>query len=133
MKKNPETDTIHRQTITKVVEYIEANLHQPLCLETLADKASFSPYHFHRIFRQITGDTPFIYIQRRRVEKAAHLISHSTDFYLVEIAETCGFTTQSLFVSTFRKYYGVTPHEYRKQFAISNKMIRNNRKQTWRK
>ena len=63
--------------INRVIDYIEANLAGDLPLETLAGVAAFSPFHFHRIFKAMVGETLSAFIRRRRVEKAASLALQS--------------------------------------------------------
>ena len=55
----------------RVLEHIDRRLDQPLDLETLADVAHFSPFHFHRLFSAWMGETLGDYLRRRRVEIAA--------------------------------------------------------------
>src|SRR3712207_6412283 len=88
---------------------------EALDLKQLADNANMSSFHFHRIFTRLKGETPHHFIRRCRVEKAVQLIQSGQTLFLNEIAYECGFTTQSLFVKTFRKHYGISPHEFRKQ------------------
>jgi len=57
--------------INRVIDHIEANLDTDLSLERLAEVAGFSPFHFHRIFRAMMGETLNQFIQRLRIEKAA--------------------------------------------------------------
>lgn len=61
----------YRSRINRVMDYIDQHLDQTLELKTIAEIANFSPFHFHRIFTFLIGETPIDYIQRIRVEKAA--------------------------------------------------------------
>ena len=65
-----ETKEINRQEyklrIDKVTEYIHQNIDQPLSLHKMAGIACFSPFHFHRVFTFLTGETPTEYIKRTR-------------------------------------------------------------------
>ena len=54
--------------INRVLDYIEENISGDLSLRTLASVAAFSPYHFHRIFRALTGETVNGFIQRIRID-----------------------------------------------------------------
>ncbi|NDV94880.1 AraC family transcriptional regulator [Dysgonomonas sp. 521] len=114
MLKRDKSSKVHKEIVGKITDYILNNLHETLDLEQLADKASLSCFHFHRIFTKLKGETPHNFIRRCRVEKAARLIQSGQYLFLHEIAYECGFSTQSLFVRTFRKYYGISPHEFRK-------------------
>ena len=57
--------------VNRVIDYIESNLAEELQLDTPASVAAFSTFHFHRIFRAITGEPLYSFIQRFRLEKAA--------------------------------------------------------------
>ena len=61
----------YRSRINRVMDYIDIHLDQPLELKSIAEIANFSPFHFHRIFTFLIGETPIDYIQRLRIEKAA--------------------------------------------------------------
>lgn len=109
-----ETRVDYKIRINKVFDYIEKNLDADLSLSTVSEIAFFSPFHFHRIFKSITGETVGEYITRRRVEKAASVLIHKNtavgDIYL-----NYGFKDNSSFTRTFKKFYGVSPTEFRRQ------------------
>jgi AraC family transcriptional regulator len=71
-KKPSHSEYISR--INKTFDYIEANIAKPMTLEELVAVANFSKFHFSRIFQSIVGETPFQFILRVRLEKAAMLI-----------------------------------------------------------
>lgn len=100
--------------INRVFDYIDENLHEDLSLNTLAEVAFFSPFHFHRIFRYITGETVNQYVNRRKVEKAAADLMHTTTG-VSTIAEKFGFNSVSSFSRAFKNYYEVSPSEFRRQ------------------
>ena len=115
MPRRDKSSKLHREIVEKVTNYILNNLHEALYLKQLADNANMSSFHFHRIFTRLKGETPHHFIRRCRVEKAVQLIQSGQTLFLNEIAYECGFTTQSLFVKTFKKHNGISPHEFRKQ------------------
>ena len=77
-----ETKDINKQEyqlrINKVTDYIHNHIDQPLSLQKMAGIACFSPFHFHRVFTILTGETPTDYIKRTRIEKAALLLQNKT-------------------------------------------------------
>ncbi len=101
--------------INRVIDYIEINLDKVLSLEELAGVAHFSPYHFHRIFRAVMGESLFKFIQRLRLEKAASLLLVNTEEPVTRIAYDCGFSNSSAFARAFREYFGVSPRAWREQ------------------
>lgn len=104
----------YRSRINRVMDYIDIHLDQPLELKSIAEIANFSPFHFHRIFTFLIGETPIDYIQRLRIEKAACRLRENMDISISEIADSCGFCTVSLFSRIFKKFFGLTPSQFRK-------------------
>ena len=62
--------------VNRAVDYVTRNLDQPLQLEDVARAACFSPYHFHRIFRSLMGETLASFVKRVRLERSVYLLSH---------------------------------------------------------
>ncbi len=99
--------------INRVMDYIDKHIDSNLNLSTLSNIANFSPFHFHRIFTVMTGETPNGYVQRIRLERAAGLLQNNRRVPISEIAYACGFGSISLFSRSFRAYFGCTAKEYR--------------------
>ncbi len=115
MNPNETSRQEYISRMNNVMNYVDKHIDQPLNLDVLAGVANFSPYHFHRIFTVLTGETPGNYVQRMRVEKAARLLQNDKRMSISEIAYTCGFGSISLFSRTFRAYFNATAKEYRQQ------------------
>ena len=79
MHTKPITREIYKNRILKVINYIYQHVDQELSLEKLAKVAYFSPYHWHRIYHGITGETIHHTLLRLRLEKAAKSLVHSED------------------------------------------------------
>lgn len=105
--------------VNQTFDYIEANLSKEFTLEELSKAANFSKFHFARVFHAIVGETPFQFIQRLRVEKAASLIYLNRNESITEIAYRCGFNDISIFSRNFKKYFKVSPSKYRKHSNFS--------------
>jgi AraC family transcriptional regulator len=101
--------------INRVMDYIGRNLDKPIDLSVMADIASFSPYHFHRIFTYIVGETPNNFVLRIKLEKAGQLLQDSPKVTISEIATQCGFGNNSSFSRAFRSYFGMSAKEFREQ------------------
>ena len=99
--------------IQKTIDYIEMNLHEELSLESVAQFAGFSKYHYHRIFQKEVGVTASEYIRYRRIANAANMLLY-TDEKILDIALYYRFETQELFTRTFKKFYKLPPGHYRK-------------------
>jgi AraC family transcriptional regulator len=98
--------------LKRAIDYIEANLADDLALAAVAEAASYSPYHFARLFKASTGCSPHQYIIRRRVERARLLLA-TTDRPLAFIAREVGFASGSHLALHFRRLLGVPPADYR--------------------
>ncbi|MDR1762117.1 MAG: AraC family transcriptional regulator [Bacteroidales bacterium] len=115
MNPNETSRQEYISRMNKVMNYVDNHIDKVLNLDVLAGVANFSPYHFHRIFTVLTGETPGNYVQRMRIEKAARLLQNDKRMSISEIAGVCGFGSISLFSRTFRAYFDVTAKEFRQQ------------------
>lgn len=102
-----------RRRVARGVELIHGNLAQDLSLDRLASAACLAPFHFHRIFTALHGETPHRYITRLRIERAASLL-RGTDRGVADIAFSCGFESAGSFTTLFRRHCGSTPGAFRK-------------------
>lgn len=105
----------YRSRVNRAVDYIEANIDKSFTLEELAMVSNFSKFHFHRIFLAMTGETPFQFIQRLRLEKAASMMVTSPEQRITDIAFKCGFSDISVFSRNFRSHFKKSATEFRSQ------------------
>lgn len=110
MKKELQDD--YKSRMNKVFDYVDKNLDSDLSLKVLAEVASFSTFHFHRVFKFITKETLNNYINRRRLEKSVSCLLH-TKLTTSEISYKYGFSDKSSFSKSFKKFYGVSPMAFR--------------------
>ena len=114
--------------INRVIDYIEAHIDADMSLEELADVANFSPFHFHRIFHAMVGETLSGFIQRVRIEKAADRLLANPKKSITDIAFEYGFSGSSAFARAFRDTFHMSASkwrtggylEYRKQSKINS-------------
>jgi len=116
-------NTEYTQRINRVIDYLRRNLDRQLKLEELARVACFSEFHFHRIFRAVSGETLNSFANRLRLEKAARLLRYS-DQSLTAIALDCGFSSPATFSRAFRAGYDTSPSQFRKSGEIKKSKIR---------
>jgi AraC family transcriptional regulator len=100
--------------INRVIDHIDANLAEPLDLETLSAVAHFSAFHFHRVFRAMTGETLGDWVRRRRLEVAASRLLSSPDLAASAIGFDVGFASPEVFTRAFRAHFKVTPGAWRR-------------------
>jgi AraC-like DNA-binding protein/quercetin dioxygenase-like cupin family protein len=101
-------DAPRDEMIAAVRNFVQDNLARPIDLNALAKAAFMSPFHFSRVFRATTGQTPMLFLRRARVEAARALISTSS-LPLREIARRVGFADEIQLSRVFRKITGSTP------------------------
>jgi AraC-like DNA-binding protein len=85
---------------------------EPLDVRSVAAVAHISAAHFSRCFRDVFGETPHRYLQRRRVERSMFLL-RETDRSITDICLDVGFSSLGTFSRTFSEIVGETPSEYR--------------------
>ncbi len=98
--------------INKVIDYIEQHLSGQHQLEELAKIASLSKFHFLRTFKIITQETPVEYINRKRIERIASLLTLNPGKKLSDLSYQYGFENLSSFSRCFKKYFGVSASQY---------------------
>lgn len=102
------------QPVRACCEYISLHLEDRLSLSMLARQTGYTENYLSKKFKRETTLTPNEYIRRQRLEQAAFLLRTTQDD-VQNISERLQFCSQSYFADHFRRYFGVTPTEYRKQ------------------
>ncbi len=97
---------------TRVIEYIYAHLDEDPDLETLADVAALSQWHWHRIWQCTYGESIFATVKRLRLHRAAGDLGHS-DQEIRVIAARAGYGSTEAFTRSFKQAYGQTPWQFR--------------------
>lgn len=100
------------ERMEKVARYVTSHLSEPISVDDLSTMMCLSTDHFSRIFKKITGESPSIYIRRRRIERAQHLLLTS-DMPINRIAEEVGIPNLSQFTRLFSGFCGCPPKFYR--------------------
>lgn len=108
------TQRSYAARIEKVVGHLSERLDQPLTLEALAAVGHFSPYHFHRIYRGLMGETVAGTLRCMRLQRAAVELLHGTST-LDAIARRCGYGSSAAFNRAFALAYVLPPGEFRRR------------------
>jgi AraC family transcriptional regulator len=98
--------------LRKVEDYVHEHMADDISLESLAELAELSPFHFSRVFKQTTGMSPLQFVTRERITRAQQLI-RETRRSLIEIGLDVGYKNPSHFAQVFRRVAGVTPSTFR--------------------
>ncbi len=96
----------------QIKEYLDTNYTEHITLDTLTSLTHMNKYYMAHSFTKYTGHSPIHYLNRRRLEAACQLL-RDTDYSIADISSSTGFSSQSYFSQTFRKFYGITPIKYR--------------------
>jgi len=114
MKATQNSRKIYRARIDSAIAFINAHLSDDLSLDPIARAAGFSPFHFHRIFTAIVGETPHDFVNRIRLESAANLLIKAPSRSITSVAFACGFSSSAAFARAFKKHFGTSASAYRK-------------------
>lgn len=100
--------------VLRAVEYMERNLVNPISVSDVASAAAYSTFHFVRLFKALTGDTPGSYLRRRRLTEAAGELVRSRR-RVIEIAIDYQFQSREAFTRAFKECFGINPGAFRKR------------------
>ncbi len=107
-----QTERSYKERILRVLVHIQDHLDEAVSLEELAAVAHFSPYHFHRIFRGMVGESVMEHIRRLRLERAAHRLKLGNQS-VTRIAFEAGYETHEAFTRAFGAMFGESPSHFR--------------------
>ncbi len=120
MNVKTDTQNFYFERINKVIHYINNHLDENPDISKLAEIGNYSQYHFHRIMKAYLGESLGAYIIRLRLETAASLLLYSSET-VNNIAFNVGYETPSSFTKAFKKRYGISPVEFRKNNSATPK------------
>jgi AraC family transcriptional regulator len=112
LKMTKDNKNSYCARIGRVVDYLHDHLEDELDLDTLADVAAMSRWHWHRVYTAMQGETVVATVRRLRLSRAADRLANS-DADLDDIARRSGYTTSEAFGRAFKQSYGMTPGAYR--------------------
>jgi transcriptional regulator GlxA family with amidase domain len=98
-----------------LMAWLAGNLHRPVSVEAMAERACLSPRQFARVFRGETGLTPARFLEQMRVEAARRRLEAGRDG-LAAVVERCGFGTEETMRRAFIRQLGASPGDYRNRF-----------------
>jgi AraC-like DNA-binding protein/CheY-like chemotaxis protein len=120
-----ESESIENEVpfiLKKVVEYINANIHDKIDIHDLSKMTKWSHQHFIKNFTKFIHQTPYQYILKKKIEKAKALITDEK-VLLTNVSLELGFNSYSNFCNAFKKETGKTPENYKKSI-IAQKHIK---------
>ncbi len=108
------SDHEKRKSVQRMQDFIEDHLGKPITLADLARAARYSPYHAARMFKELTGFSPFKYIRARRLTAAAEALGTERS-RVVDVAFDFVFDSHEGFTRAFSRQFGMSPSAYRKE------------------
>jgi AraC family transcriptional regulator len=120
-----KTQTLdYQRRIDRVLDYVSEHPEGDLSLDALAGVACFSPFHFHRIFNALTGETVNGHVRRVRLERAAKILKASPRMRLTEVALASGFAGLAEFSRAFKAHFGMSPSRWDRKSPFDDSKAR---------
>jgi len=110
--RRPGTVDDHRDAVERVIHAMRERLDEPLSLRDLSEIALFSPYHFDRMFRDVTGISPFRFLAALRMEAAKRLLL-TTQLRVTDVCYEVGYNSLGTFTANFTQLVGLPPRSLR--------------------
>lgn len=108
------TNKSHYEQVNLALAYVHNYFGSNITADDLANESGYSIFHFHRIFKEITGENVNDYIRNTRLEKASNLLLYNQHKTIEMIAQDSGFSTGTGFTAAFKKKFLMTPKDWRK-------------------
>ncbi len=111
-----------QSTVFKVLQHIDNHIHTKLQLNELAASVSYSPFHFHRLFKSVMGVNLNEYITLYRLQKVTRYLKLYPHLTLTEVAERCGYATLNDLSREIKAYFGQTATQIREEYVQNRKI-----------
>ena len=105
------------QVVERAKEYIHQNFQQEIGLQEIAENCFASPFHFSRLFRKFTRQSPYQYLLSTRL-KHSEILLKTSNLPIAEVAVSSGFSNPDYFATAFKKKYQLMPTDYRKRPVV---------------
>jgi AraC-like DNA-binding protein len=109
-----------RQEVARTRAYLDEHYCENITLQQLAAYARLSPFYLNRVFRKEVGMPPYAYLENRRIQHAQQLLL--ADYPISEVTFQTGFSSQSHFTTSFKRYLGVPPAQYSRLRKKANQL-----------
>ena len=102
----------YEHRINRVIALIDRQIDQDLSIERLAEEANFSPFHFHRIFSALTGESVHAMTTRIRMQRALVLTRRGARPQWKAVSAAVGYRSPDAFSRAFKRHFGCTPSQF---------------------
>ena len=113
IKNDPNKQSLYSPLVTNVFKYITHYYYQPLSNEQISKEMGYASGYVNTLFRKETGMSIHEYLIQFRLKRAARMLREE-DASICEISNRCGFASPAHFTKMFRRAFGATPKQYRK-------------------
>ncbi|OWA33696.1 DNA-binding response regulator [Saccharibacillus sp. O16] len=107
----------HSIIVRNVKSFVDLHLASDVSLPAIAEHVHLHPVYLSKVYKAETGEALTAYVYRLRMEKAAYYL-RSSAAKVFEIAELVGYNNTAYFIRVFKKFYDVTPQEYRENLPV---------------
>ncbi|DAB30304.1 MAG TPA: AraC family transcriptional regulator [Sulfurimonas sp. UBA12504] len=109
-------ETLHKRVeiSNDILYYIYTHIDISINLDELSETLHISKFHMHRIFKEVFGTNIYETIKRIRLQKAANLLLTNKYSTITDVANLCGYASQTSFLRTFKERFLMTPKEWKK-------------------
>lgn len=121
MKQKTTTKNDHIERVNEVLFLIHGNIQKNHSVEELSLHVAMSPFHFNRVFKEITGESLHAYIKRVKLEHAANLLLFNPDATITHILQEVGFSSNASFCQAFKERFLVTPTKWKEVDKLNEK------------
>jgi AraC-like DNA-binding protein len=106
----------------ELAAFIEQNYNKNLTVSELSQRLGFSERHFSRIFTSVYGTSPIEYVMKLRLDHSRELLKNKK-LNITDVAIHCGFEDSNYFTRQFKKYYGITPSQFKKSSTSTERYM----------
>ncbi|EUC86846.1 DNA-binding helix-turn-helix protein [Klebsiella oxytoca KA-2] len=110
---------IQRSVLNELVQWIKNNLAKKLTMQALSRFSGYSEWHLFRLFRHYFNMSPMAYIRQQRMQLSLNLLQINPPFRIVDICLMAGYEDISAFNRTFKRYYTMTPTQFRRSLNLT--------------
>lgn len=113
--KSKENARTYSLAVSRTIEHIYHGRNRNMNLDALADMVNLTPKYLSYLFKKETGENLINFVQKVSIEESKNLLQYS-DYSLSRISSYLNFSSQSYFITVFKKHTGMTPREYREKY-----------------
>lgn len=106
-----EDSSVYSFPVRHALRYVSSHIYGPCSVQDLAKATGYNPQYFAGVFKKELGESPAVYIRRKKMEEARALLAQG-NCQVSEIATSLGYCSASHFIREFKRFYGKTPKQY---------------------